>query len=122
MRVLVLEDDVDLRDSLTAFLAMVADAQCVSAESVPEVERLGPVALQTELALLDINLGAGQPSGIDAYAWLRGHGYRGRIVFITGHASGHPLVDEARRIGGADVLSKPVPLERLTELVRAGTS
>lgn len=119
-RVLVLEDDADLRESIVDFLAMVAGAESVSAASVEEVERRAPEALRTELALLDINLGAGQPSGVDAYAWLRAHGYAGRIVFVTGHAAGHPLVDAARRIGGAAVLAKPVPFERLTELVREG--
>ena len=75
-------------------------------------------ALRSELALLDINLGLGQPSGIDAYNWLRERSYQGRIVFVTGHAFGHPLVDEARRIGGAAVLAKPVPFDQLTKLIR----
>lgn len=118
----MLEDNADLRESIVDFLAMAADAESVAAGSVEEVERRAPEALRTQLALLDINLGSGRPSGVDAYVWLRAHDYPGRIVFVTGHAAGHPLVDEARRIGGALVLSKPVPFERLTELVREGGS
>jgi FixJ family two-component response regulator len=78
---------------------------------------LGEEALKCEVAILDINLGPNQPSGIEAYAWLRQKGYTGRIVFLTGHASNHPLVIEASRIGDAEVFSKPVEPARLRSIV-----
>ena len=41
----------------------------------------------------------------------------GRIVFLTGHASNHPLVVEAQRIGDAEIFSKPIDPDRLRSIV-----
>ena len=57
------------------------------------------------------------PSGLDAYLWLRKHGFHGRIVFLTGHAGSHPLVVEASRLGDADVVAKPISAEVLRSLL-----
>src|SRR5262245_6190792 len=108
VRWLLLEDDVDLRDSMTELLARSVGVVCVCVDSVDELRAQAADALDTDLAVLDINLGPDQPSGVDAYEWLREQGYRGRIVFMTGHASRHPLVEQANRLEGAVVLAKPV--------------
>jgi ActR/RegA family two-component response regulator len=73
--------------------------------------------LHSHLSILDINLGARQPSGLEAYRWLRERGYEGQIVFLTGHAMTHPLVSEAQKMGTARVLQKPVPLDDVLRLV-----
>jgi len=117
-RVALLEDDEDLRAPLAELLGMSADAVCVGAGSVARLRERSAEVLNTHIALLDINLGPGEPSGIDAYRWLHENQYSGRIVFLTGHASGHPLVDEARRVAGAVLLTKPVPFAELAALVR----
>jgi FixJ family two-component response regulator len=74
-------------------------------------------ALGCAVALLDVNLGARQPSGLDAYRWLRDHEYRGRVCFLTGHARSHPLVGQALAMGGAHLVEKPITSDRLCELV-----
>jgi ActR/RegA family two-component response regulator len=63
-------------------------------------------------AILDVNLGPGEPSGVDVAAWVRAHHPDARIVFMTGHAPNHPLV---RAASGADgeVLAKPIDTKRL---------
>jgi FixJ family two-component response regulator len=71
--------------------------------SYEELVALGEEAFGCGVAIIDINLGANRRSGIDAYAWLRSEGYTGRIVFLTGHASTHPLVVEAQRVGDAEI-------------------
>ena len=81
-------------------------------------ERLRVGALGCGLALLDINLGAGVPSGLDAYRWLKDNGFPGRTVFLTGHARSHPLVREARELTHVQVLSKPIESAVLLALVR----
>jgi DNA-binding NarL/FixJ family response regulator len=68
-------------------------------------------------AILDINLGQGEPTGIDAYHWLRSRGFSGRVVFLTGHAASHPLVREARLIGDAVVLEKPTGMDHLSSAI-----
>ena len=117
-RVALLEDDDDLRATMADLLGVCADAECVGAASLAELQERSAAVLRTHIALLDINLGPGEPSGIDAYRWLRENSYPGRVVFLTGHASGHPLVDEARRIGSAMLLTKPVPFAELAALIR----
>src|SRR4051812_13907646 len=114
--VLFLDDDSDLREVFCDLLPML-DAECVAVGSHRELVSTGERALASELAILDINLGPNEPSGIDSYGWLRDHGYRGKVVFLTGHAGSHPLVAEARELGGCSVFSKPITPEQLQSLL-----
>ena len=115
--VLYVEDNDDLREVVVALVAAVLKRQCVGVGSYEELVALGDAALGCGVAILDINLGANQRSGIDAYAWLRNNGYTGRLVFLTGHANTHPLVVEAHRIGDAAIFSKPIEPARLRSII-----
>jgi len=115
--VLYVEDNDDLRELVVELVTVVLKRRCVGVGSYEELVALGKEALRSSVAILDINLGPGRRSGIDAYAWLRDHGYQGRIVFLTGHASTHPLVVEAQRIGDAEIFSKPIEPDRLRSIV-----
>jgi DNA-binding response OmpR family regulator len=117
-RVLVLEDDDDLRTLLCDLLVASGAQACVSAASFEAMVRQQEQVLKCELALLDVNLGARVPSGLDAYHWLRDNGFEGRVVFLTGHARSHPLVRQAHELTQARVLSKPVGAKELMALVR----
>lgn len=117
-RVLVLEDDEDLRPLLCELLEASGAKTCVSAGSVEAMVQQKEQVLGCELALLDVNLGSGAPSGLDAYHWLRENGFGGRIVFLTGHARSHPLVRKAYDLSHARILSKPVDARVLMALVR----
>lgn len=115
-RVLVLEDDDDLRTILEILLRGTGHE--VSAfRSYTAMLSAARDALSADVALLDVNLGEGVPSGIDAYRWLRANAFRGRVRFLTGHAKGHPLVEEACRVTDAGVLEKPVTAEELARVV-----
>ena len=115
--VLFVEDNDDLRDVFIELTEFTLHRQCVGARSYDELVALGSRALDCDIAIVDINLGPNRPSGLDAYRWLRGHGHRGRIVFLTGHAATHPLVVEAQRIGDAEVVAKPIEPERLRSII-----
>ncbi len=115
--VLFVEDSDDLRETLVELITVVVGLRCIGAASYQEVVALGNTVLGCSAAILDINLGPGQPSGIDVYQWLRRVGYSKRIVFLTGHASTHPLVIEAARIGDAEILCKPVDLDQIRLMV-----
>lgn len=117
-RVLVLEDDDDLRSLLCDLLVGAGAQSCVSAGSFDAMVRQKEQVLGCGLALLDVNLGSRAPSGLDAYRWLRENGFPGRIVFLTGHARHHPLVRQAHELGHTRVLSKPVDAKVLMALVR----
>jgi DNA-binding response OmpR family regulator len=114
--VLILEDDEDLVDAMRDALRD-EEWSCVAAHSMTELEELGTRLTGCDLAILDINLGADVPSGIDAYRWLRQRRFGGRILFLTGHARSHPLVQEAGNLEGAQVLQKPLALDRLLTLI-----
>jgi FixJ family two-component response regulator len=89
----------------------------MKAHSVAELMAMGDAALASEVAIMDINLGPSAPSGIDALRWLVEQNYTGRVVFLTGHAVGYPLVEEARRMRGVQVVSKPIACDRLLGLL-----
>ena len=77
--------------------------------------------LAARLAFLDINLGAGQPSGLEVQRWLAAKGFTGKTVFMTGHGDGHPLVAKAQQLEGDVYLQGNEPLraiEVFTEALR----
>jgi DNA-binding NtrC family response regulator len=115
--VLYVEDNDDLRELVVELATVVLQRRCIGVGSYEELVGLGEDALGCSVAILDINLGPNRRSGIDAYRWLRDKGYMGRIVFLTGHASTHPLVVEANRIGDAEIFSKPIDPDRLRSII-----
>ena len=115
--VLFVEDNDDLRETFVELITIVLERRCVGVGSYKELVALGNKVLACDAAILDINLGPNEPSGIDAYEWLRDQGYTGRIVFLTGHASTHPLVIEAMRIGDAEIFSKPIEADQIRSMV-----
>jgi FixJ family two-component response regulator len=89
----------------------------VAVGSYEELVALGEEALKYRGAILDVNLGPGRRSGIDASAWLRQKGYTGRIAFLTGHARDHPLVVEAHRLDNVETFTKPIDPDQVRSLV-----
>jgi DNA-binding response OmpR family regulator len=117
--VLLVDDDEDLREVLSEFLLMEG-ARCVAAASLAQVEAQAGAALATQLAILDVNLGLRQPSGVEVCRWLREHGFAGPIVFLTGHAATDPRVVEASSQPNTRVISKPVGSDTIADLVASG--
>jgi DNA-binding NtrC family response regulator len=111
--VLIVDDDEDLRSALGDTLKEIFGVNSIAAASVPEMMALEQHALACDVAIIDINLGNAQPSGIDAFEWLTRHGFSGRVVFLTGHARSHPLVEDACRQRRTRVYQKPLTLEQL---------
>jgi FixJ family two-component response regulator len=114
--VLILDDDKDLRDTLGEVIGDLCRSSCLFAGSYDELTALGGRLDECGLAILDVNLGPGRPSGVDAYEWLRARGFQGRIVFLTGHARTHPAVERAARLDAA-VHQKPLSVDALCSLV-----
>lgn len=116
--VLFLDDDNDLREVVVE-LTRASDVNCEAVASVVEMQAAVQRSREAfELAILDINLGPGQPSGVDAYRWLLQQGFTGRIAFLTGHAHSHPLVAEALRVGDAVVHEKPMTVASFRAMLK----
>ena len=116
MTAALLDDDADLLEAL-ADLLQTRNCRCLLARSLDELKALGQQALDADVVVLDINLGPGLPTGLEAYDWLLAHGFAGRILFLTGHARAHPLVARAERLQRASVLDKPMDGARLLERI-----
>lgn len=114
LRFFLLDDDADLRDALTDILTFYG-ASCLALPSVAAMVEAAPEVLACDVAILDVNLGDGQPTGVEAYQWLRRHEFAGRILFLTGHAPSHPEVARTAALG-VGVMTKPVETSELRAL------
>ena len=91
--------------------------ECRALTSVAKLQADPARTMGADLIVLDIHLGEGKPTGLDAWTWLRSKGYRGRVAFLTGHASNNPLVRSAAELSAAPVLNKPVSMQSLAALL-----
>jgi DNA-binding response OmpR family regulator len=113
-RILICDDDPDIAEVMGEFFRDQG-FDCVITRSSDEVVAHRSEALGCSLAILDVNLGPGQPSGVDVYRWLQRERFGGRVVFLTGHAVTSAFLDGARTLG-IPILSKPVGGETLLRL------
>jgi FixJ family two-component response regulator len=116
--IVIVDDDPDLCETFVEYVKLTTGQSCIGFCSYDQVVQHADEVLGCGMAILDINLGPEMPSGIDVYRWLGTHGFRGAVVFLTGHANFHPMVEEAIRMGKARVLEKPLSHDRLTELIQ----
>ncbi len=77
-------------------------------------ETIQNASFAPDLLILDVKLP--DIDGLDLLAKLKSMGFDAPVIVITGHGSIHMAVD-AMRIGAADFLVKPFPIEKLTDSV-----
>ncbi|HEX4997029.1 MAG TPA: response regulator [Terriglobia bacterium] len=116
VRIVFLDDSEDLREAMRVLLETALGVECMCFGSLMELEERSNEALDARMAILDINLGPGVPSGLDAFRWLNDQGFRGKVLFFTGHARTNPDVRLALE-RGAQVLEKPLQPDRLIALL-----
>lgn len=116
-KIFLLDDERDLVSILSRIIELTMGMKCITALSFEEAIGKKEEILQCSDCILDINLGHGNPSGVDMYHWLRENRFAGRIIFLSGHAAEHPLVKAASRLSGAVVLSKPIEIPALKEIL-----
>lgn len=116
--ILVMDDDIDLLEVLQETLVTLCKVdQVITATSMEAVQQQKDKILSCELAILDVNLGAERPSGVNVAEWLRANGFNGKIVFLTGHAVSDPEVLAATRMPNTKVVAKPIGLPQLLGFV-----
>jgi DNA-binding NtrC family response regulator len=116
-KVLLVDDSPDFLEVMQMLLDRVG-VEVVTAKSLAEVAAQHARLDALTLAILDVNLGPGEPSGIDVHDWLRDHDIHCRVVFLTGHAADHPLV-RAAALADSDVMEKPIESKRLVDLAQS---
>jgi len=113
--VLFVDDDADLLEMI-GLLFKQFKVSHVLARSLAAVQALGDQVQDITTAILDVNLGPGQPTGVAVAKWLQERNRRVRIHFLTGHAADHPLVVEASHNG--EVMAKPFDTRKLVDIAR----
>lgn len=111
-KVLVVDDHLDLAENLAEILEGVGYQAVVAGSAEEALERVAGgdiAALVTDFRLPGRN-------GVELIAELNRRGQRLPAVVISAFTD-EKAVEEARRAGAADVLVKPVPLERLMTVV-----
>lgn len=117
-RVLLLDDDRDLCFVMKEMMLVLGAQSCFCTHSFKDLTSHEGDALNTDLALLDVNLGDEKYNGLDAYEWLKKLGYAGDIVFFTGHARSHPWVKKALEIPKVRLLEKPATIDKIEKLLQ----
>lgn len=116
-KLLFLDDDKALCTLLDMLLNELGVRGAVFIKSYDELMQFQSELNSFDIIFLDVNLGPNVPSGIDAFHWLMEHHYNNQIVFFTGHAHSFPVVRKALDFENVSVLEKPVPVEKLQELI-----
>jgi DNA-binding NtrC family response regulator len=116
-RIVFLDDSEDLRELMPILLEGALRVECLCFGSLMEFENHSEEVLRAKVIILDINLGPNVPDGVDAFNWLEGHGFQGKVLFFTGHARTNPQVALAAE-KGAEILEKPLHPDKLISLVR----
>lgn len=115
-KIVFLDDSEDLRELMPILFETELGEACRCFGSVDELQRSPEEVLGAKVAILDINLGPQAPNGIDAFNWLRAHGFRGKVLFFTGHARDGLLAALTER-SGVEILEKPLHPEKLISVV-----
>lgn len=110
--VVFLDDNDDLRAVVPELVKLELGVECLSFARLTELEEHAEEVLRARVAILDVNLGPNEPDGVEAFHWLVAHGFKGKVLFFTGHARANPRVTLAAE-SGVEVLEKPLDPDTL---------
>jgi signal transduction histidine kinase/FixJ family two-component response regulator len=111
-RVLLADDNADLRDLVQMQLGELGLASKAVGDGIEAID--AALAEPYNVVLLDMDMPF--MDGYETVRVLRERGYTGPVVGFTAHQAGSPL-ERALIEGCDDVVSKPVSLERLREVL-----
>ena len=116
MKLLLLEDDCALRESLEVNLRSVGYA-FESASSASEALNLA-LSLEFDALICDVSLPSGPLAGFDVVRQLRSKGFTAPVLYVTGRDSLEDII-AGLDAGGDDYLLKPFRLPELLARLRA---
>jgi len=112
VRVLVVDDDAEVRNLLAVVLARARAAVVEATSGAEAMTALGRD--EFDVVVVDVVLADG--SGLDVLRWARGADVDAEFVVLTGHANVETAV-EAMRLGAYDFVVKPWRNAALVEIV-----
>ena len=112
-RILVVDDDLDLRRTLQHILSLHGESATLAASVREALVLLKEAAF--DLAFLDIILPDG--TGVDVFRALRTANPRALVVLMTGFPD-HPAVAEALALGPVMLMRKPFGTREVDEVLR----
>jgi DNA-binding NtrC family response regulator len=116
VRLLVVEDDPDLRATLVAALARSGFGVASAADGEAALTTLG----QEEFDIVLLDLRIPRKSGIQVLQTMRADGHDAEVIIITGHAEVETAI-EALKLKAFDYILKPFRFAELVQVVnRAG--
>jgi DNA-binding response OmpR family regulator len=114
-KILVVEDDADLREALTEQIALEEEFAAVTAKNAAEAVN----TLKTDhmdLVLMDVGLP--DMDGREAVKIIRANGYKGPVIMLTGHDSEADTI-QGLEAGANDYVAKPFRFAVLLARIRA---
>lgn len=114
-KILVVEDDAELREALTEQIALQDEFAPVTAANAAEaVDTLK--ANHMDLVLMDVGLP--DMDGRDAVKIIRANGYKGPVIMLTGHDTEADTI-QGLEAGANDYVAKPFRFAVLLARIRA---
>jgi DNA-binding NtrC family response regulator len=115
IRVLIVDDDVDLRDALTEYISRMG-VKVRNAGNVAEAQHLLQAeTIPFDLVLTDLKIPGG--SGMDVLRAAHSRSLDSLVTIITGYASMETAI-EAIRLGAYNYVTKPFSLNEIGVQVR----
>lgn len=103
-----LDDSEEYLDVMKVFVQAACNCEAITCSNIESMQDQIEAILKSEMAFLDINLGLNQPSGIQAYRWLKSQGYNKPVFFLTGHAKDSDEAKQAQVFDDVRVIQKPI--------------
>ena len=114
-KILIVDDDSELREALTEQLSLLEEFDVVAAENGGECVRTVKIE-QIDLVIMDVGLP--DIDGRDAVRILRKNGFKAPIIMLTGHHTDSDTI-LGLESGANDYLSKPFRFAVLLARIRA---
>jgi response regulator RpfG family c-di-GMP phosphodiesterase len=118
-KIFFLDDSPDFLFLAKKFVENRCDCLALTTENFESTKKNESSILDTDIAFLDINLGANSPSGVDVYHWMRNKGYKKPIYFLTAHAESSSEIRSIEASGEVTVLSKPLRPDTLKNIIES---
>lgn len=114
-----LDDSEELLEVMKVFATVACERKAITCSTFDSMYDSAADILNTAVAFIDVNLGSHQPSGVEAYRWLRSQGYNKPIFFLTGHGKFSEEAKGASEFEEVHILQKPIAAQDLRNLIRA---